>query len=212
MSAYKKLLSRQHLNSIHPLDKTTREFIGDRLQSETFEKGSLICKPGEILNRVFLIKRGLVRGFYQLNGKEITNWVSCDDEFFSSGGFFKQTPANEYIDAIEATQVDYLCFDDLQEAMQRFPEFVHLMNKLLAEYYAAAEIRALLSRIPGAAARFNFMISLHAPETIRRIPNKYLASYLNMRPETLSRLINNHSDADEPSTDPLHDGGWRPWE
>lgn len=211
MNEYKKLFSRHFLNSIHPLDKATREFIGDRLQSETYEKGSLICKSGEILNRVFLIKRGLVRGFYRLNETEITTWVSCDNEFFSSGGFFKRAPANEHIEALETTQVESLLFEDYQEAMHRFPEFVVLSNKLLAEYYAAAEIRALLSRIPSAAARFKFLFLSHAPEMIQRIPNKHLASYLNMRPETLSRMIKNVKKGDEPSTNPLHEDGWRAW-
>lgn len=211
MSDDKRLFSRHYLNSLHPLDKATREFIGDKLQSETYEKGSLICEPGDILDRIFLIKRGLVRGFYRLNGAEITSWMSCEDEFFSTGGFFKRAPANEGIDALETAQVEFLRFEDFQEAISRFPDFLMLFNKMIMEYYAAAEIRALLSRIPGAAARFRFMVSLHPPGLVERMPNKYLASYLNMRPETLSRLIKSAEKGGDSSSNPLAVDGWRPW-
>ena len=65
----------------------------------------------------------------------------------------------------------------------------HINRILMEEYYILAEHRVYLARIPNARKRLAFFMEKIKPEIVERIPRKHLASYLAMRPETLSRLM-----------------------
>jgi len=69
----------------------------------------------------------------------------------------------------------------------------HINRILLEEYYILAEHRVYLARIPNAGKRLDFFMKNRKPEIIDRIPRKHLASYLAIRPETLSRLMKERS-------------------
>ena len=65
----------------------------------------------------------------------------------------------------------------------------HINRILLEEYYILAEQRVYLARIPNARKRLEFFMANMKPQIMDRIPRKHLASYLAIRPETLSRLM-----------------------
>ena len=60
--------------------------------------------------------------------------------------------------------------------------------KNLEKYYQLAQKRALISRIPDAATCFSYFLANYDPRIIARTPSKYVASFLGIKPETLSRL------------------------
>ena len=172
------------------LNKETINFINSRMKSEKFFKGQLIYTQGSLCDRIYVIKKGLVRGFYMINNIEVTTWVSTENEIFTSiSGFFSQRACKESIESLEDTFVDYLNFDDLKEAFERFADFSLLNKRLMEEYYESAEIRSIMTRIPGAKERITYFLKNYKKEIITRTPKKILASLLNMRPETLSRHL-----------------------
>lgn len=191
MNSFENLHSRIILHDVHPLSAKTRQAIGLHAHSLTCEKGSLICEPGEVLSKLFIIKKGLVRGYYKLNGREITTWISTNEEVFTSVNFFTESPANEFIEAIETTYVEFIEYSALRDMFDRFHDFRYLNRRLLEMYIEFAEKRALISRIPNATDRFTYFAENYHPEIVKRTPKKYLASFLNIRPETLSRLLAN---------------------
>lgn len=189
MSDFDNLYSRLYLHGVHPLSTVTRQFISERMKSVVYRKGEIISAPGVLHTRLSIIKKGLVRGYYTINGEVITTWISIDDEIFCPVGFFSRSPSGESIEALETTFVEYFEHDDYAEALERFGDFLILNRILLEQYYAFAEKRALISRIPSASARLEYFLRNYNRDIISRCPKKYLASFLNMRPETLSRLI-----------------------
>lgn len=189
------LFSLIKFNEVTQLKKETKEFLTSKMKSDKFTKKQKIYSEGAYCNRIFVIKKGLVRGYTFINKVEITSWVSIENEVFTSiSGYFSQQPCQETIQALEDTYVDYLEYADMEEALSRFPDFAHLNRKLMEEYYAAAEVRAIITRIPGAKERLNYFVSQYNSQIIERTPKKILASLLNMRPETLSRLIQETSN------------------
>ncbi|SIT18289.1 hypothetical protein SAMN05421761_1354, partial [Belliella pelovolcani] len=72
-----------------------------------------------------------------------------------------------------------------------FPEFATINRVLLEQYYIHAEERAFTARIPGAAERYDYFAKSGNKHLLQRVPHKYLASLLGVRPETLSRIITN---------------------
>ncbi|WP_100616068.1 Crp/Fnr family transcriptional regulator [Confluentibacter citreus] len=186
---YNHFFSIVLLNSIHPLSKSLNKFLSNALVFSQYKKGDYIVRSGDFCDRVHITRKGLVRGYFNHNGKEITTWVSVDNELVTSiSGYFKKEPALENIQCLEDTFTESLSFNDMHFAFQNFKEMNHLNRILMEYYYLHAEYRAFMARIPTAKDRYEYFLKITNPEIIKRLPNKYLASLLNMRPETLSRL------------------------
>ncbi len=186
---YNHFFTIAFLNSIYPLSKPLNKFFSSVLISSKYKKGDYIVKKGEACDRIHIIRQGLVRGYFDHNNTEITTWVSVDNTLVTSiSGYFKNAPALENIQCLEDTFTESLSFKDMHYALKNFSEMSHLNRILMEDYYLHAEYRAFMARIPTAKDRYEYYLTITDPEIIKRLPNKYLASLLNMRPETLSRL------------------------
>ena len=186
---YNHLFGISLLNAIYPLSNPLKTFLSQRLVSHRFKKGEIIIKSGDMCDAIHIIRKGLVRGYFDYDNKEITTWVSIDSELITSiSGFFKKEPAQENIQCLEDTFTESLSYADMDYAIKNFKDMAHLNRLLLEHYYVQAEYRALLCRIPGAKDRYDYFTNIYNPEIIKRLPKKYLASLLNIRPETLSRI------------------------
>lgn len=186
----KNLFIILYLNSIYPLGSSLKNYLVQNIKSCSFQKNELISKAGEVCNRLYLIKKGMVRGYFVSESTEITTWIDSENEIFTSiTGFFRNQESQEYIQSLEPTYCDYLEYEDYKYCLNHFPEMRHINRILMEEYYILAEHRAYLARIPNARKRLAFFMEKIKPQIVERIPRKQLASYLAMRPETLSRLM-----------------------
>lgn len=186
---YNNLFSIVLLNSISPLSKPLNKFLANALVFNHFKKGEYIVKSGDVCNRIHIVRKGLVRGYFNFNEKEITTWVSVDNEMVTSiSGYFKQEAAIENIQCLEDTYTESLSYEDMHFALENFKDMSKLNRILLEQYYVYAEYRAFMARIPTAKERYLYFLKITNPEIVKRLPKKYLASLLSIRPETLSRL------------------------
>jgi CRP-like cAMP-binding protein len=187
---HKNLFIVIYLNEIVPLSAGLKAFLVANIKSTVFEKGEIICKQGEVCTSLFVIKKGMVRGFFHEGDAEVTTWISYDNEIFTSiTGYFRNQAAMENIQALEETHCVYLKYEDMIYCFKNFPEMKDLNRILMEEYYFHAENRAYMARIPNAVNRWNHFLSRTPSQIVHRIPKKYLASFLAMRPETLSRIL-----------------------
>lgn len=183
------LYSIVFLNSIYPLSKSLNKYLSKVLVCSYYKKGDYIVRSGDVCDRIHIIRKGLVRGFFNYNDSEITTWVSVDNELITSiSGYFKNEPAIENIQCLEDTYTESLRYADMHFALDNFKEMANLNRILMEQYYLNAEYRAFMARIPAAKDRYEYFINMSNPEIVKRFPKKYMASLLNMRPETLSRL------------------------
>lgn len=166
--------------------------IKKRLKFRYYKKGEKIYRPEDSQEVLAFIRTGMVRGYTILNGKELTNWISIENEVFAPCNFFSEILFDESIDALEDVSIEYLTKKDYVELLN-YQDFLSLSQKLFCDYYVFANRRAMIARIPNSYDRLSFFKSNYSPEVIKRCPNKYLASFLGMRPETLSRLIKNYT-------------------
>lgn len=186
---YNSIFAITILNSIIPLSKQLNSFLSEKMICSQYKKGDFIVKKGEVCDRVHIIRKGLVRGFFNYNSSEITTWVSIDNEFVTSiSGFFKGKPAMENIECIEDTFTESLSFKDMEYAIRNYEDMSKLYRILLEDYYVQSEFRSFLGRIPNAKDRLQYFCENSNTEIYKRLPKKCLASLLNIRPETLSRL------------------------
>jgi CRP-like cAMP-binding protein len=176
------------LNLYHTLSERGARFLDSRAFHCVVPKGKVLLKNGQTCPYLFLMHKGIMRG-YILEGKnEITTWITAENELVTSiSSFFNQVPSLENIQALEDCELIGLDFDVLETAYHKFPELNMAARLILQGIYKQAEERAYITRLTKASSRYAYFQEIR-PNLINRVPLKFIASHLGMTLETLSRL------------------------
>ena len=153
-----------------------------------FAKGEMILKEGEVCENIYYIEHGLVRQFYFKNGKQITEHLGEDlTVFMCIESLFREEATKLQVEAIEPTTVYALPKLRLEQVALHNVNIQILYRKILEESLIISQVHADLVRFETAQDRYKKMCKL-SPQVILRAPLVYIASYLQMTPETLSRV------------------------
>ena len=152
-----------------------------------YGKGEKILQEGEICRNISYIERGLIRQFYFKNGKEVTEHLGVDHSIFMCiESLFKEEPTRLQVEALEPTLFYALPKARLEAAAMRNVNIQMLYRKILEESLIQSQIHADLVRFESAPNRYKRLCDLN-PQVVLRAPLTYIANYLQMTPETLSR-------------------------
>jgi CRP-like cAMP-binding protein len=141
-----------------------------------------------VCRQLGLIVKGYVRLFYQVDGEEITkdfnfeNWI-CG----SYASFSLQQPSRFNIVAMEDTELYLLGRDELYRLFDSYPNIQKLGRLQIEKMFIRKEQREASFLLDTAEQRYRNLLE-QEPQMVRRVPLKYLASYLGMTAETLSRV------------------------
>lgn len=157
------------------------------MKEEQLHKNEVFLQSGKACEKLAFISEGAMRLFYDSPDKEV-----CNDFFFensmvgSLASFLSQTPSLVNIAAIENCKLYVLHHNDVMELISQYPSLKKMADIIVQEQLLRAEKReaALLSINP--EERFKNLMEEH-PKIFKRIPLRYVASYLGITPETLSR-------------------------
>ena len=153
-----------------------------------YGKGEKILQEGEVCRNISYIEKGLVRQFYFKNGKEVTEHLGVDHSIFMCiESLFKEEPTRLQVEALEPTLVYALPKAKLEAAAMRNVNIQMLYRKILEESLIQSQIHADLVRFESAPNRYKRLCDL-SPQVVLRAPLTYIANYLPMTPETLSRM------------------------
>ena len=153
-----------------------------------FAKGEMILKEGEVCENIYYIEHGLVRQFYFKNGKQITEHLGEDRTVFMCiESLFREEATKLQVEAIEPTTVYALPKLRLEQVALHNVNIQILYRKIFEESLIISQVHADLVRFETAQDRYKKMCKL-SPQVILRAPLVYIASYLQMTPETLSRV------------------------
>ena len=153
-----------------------------------YGKGEKILQEGEVCRNISYIEKGLVRQFYFKNGKEVTEHLGVDHSIFMCiESLFKEEPTRLQVEALEPTLVYALPKAKLEAAAMRNVNIQMLYRKILEESLIQSQIHADLVRFESAPTRYKRLCDL-SPQVVLRAPLTYIANYLQMTPETLSRI------------------------
>jgi len=176
------------LSYFHPLSDGVVQFIKEHSYFVTFNKGELLLEEGHVCEHIYFIKKGVVRGFIREGKREITTWITAEGEMVSSILTFEVKGSSiENMQAIEDCELLALTLADLQKLYDQFPEFNIVSRKLLQQYYSDAESRAFIVRLTNAETKYRQFLIRYS-HFANRIPLTYIASFLGITLETLSRV------------------------
>ena len=153
-----------------------------------FAKGEMILREGEVCKHIYHIDRGLVRQFYYKADKELTEHIGIDNSIVMCiESLFREEPTYLQIEALEPTVIYALPKKRLEEVALHNVNIQIIYRKILEESLILSQVHADLVRFETAYDRYMKMCRL-MPQVVLRAPLIYIASYLQMTPETLSRV------------------------
>jgi len=176
------------LNSLGPMSESLREEVRSMATIETYSAGALILKEGQVCGKACMVVKGLVRSYYINEGKDITSRFMEEGSIITSWiSYYTQKPGNEFIEAVEDTDLACIGYDAIQKLYAAFPESNMIGRKQTEYAFYFSEQRTQMLRKHTAEEKYKFFLDNH-PTLLQRVPLKHIATYLGMNEETLSRV------------------------
>lgn len=176
----------KYFNSKNPLSPDLQNYLWKVVKRKELAARQYLLREREVCQQLFFVEKGLLRAFYLREDKEISAWFAKEGESCTSiGSFNRQLPGEEYIQAIEKTELYCLHYQDLQAAYILFPAFNQNMRMVMEENYLLNEQRLQALRLQRCLDRYTW-ITHATPDLLQRVPAKFLASYLGMTEVTFS--------------------------
>ena len=177
-----------YINSYFGIPQDEMAGITSFFKLTNLKKGKYFLKAGQICNRLSFHRSGFIRVYKEKNGKEITQWVSSKGFFVTDlrGIHFNQ-PTDYNIQALSDSELYTIDRDDYIRLGEYIPHWHELEKVFLARCFTYLEDRIFNLLSMDAEERYLTLFG-NNPELFNQVPLQYLASMMNMAPETLSRL------------------------
>lgn len=154
------------------------------------EKAEHFLTAGEICRSVAFLEKGSMRLYLSSPEKEVSSDFFFENSFIGSfASFLSQQPSLVNISAIEPCELLVLDYEDVVRLVKEFPTWGKLADVIIQEQFLRAEKRESALLLHSPEERFRKILEEH-PKLFKRIPLHYVASYLAITPETLSRYRN----------------------
>jgi len=151
-------------------------------------KGDYFLKQGRYCDRMAFITSGLMRIYREVEGKEVTQWISSQGYFVTDlASFVFQSPGRWNIQALTDCSLYSIDHNSYQNLGQTIPKWQELDKLFVAKCFAMMEERIFGHLYMTAEERYHRLLA-ESPELFNQVPLQYLASMIGMTPETLSRL------------------------
>lgn len=177
-----------HITRYHTLSHQAQDAVHASFEQVVFSKGAHLITEGQTCRHLYFLESGALRGFYNLDGKEITHWFAFQDDFVTSfHSFITGQPAVESIRLLEGSILWSISKQALTGLMNSHHEIERLVRIAYENYYIRLEERYVNAQFKTAAERYAGLLT-QMPHIVERVPLGYIASYLGISQETLSRI------------------------
>lgn len=158
------------------------------IEQRTFKKKTIITPAGEVEDYMNFVGKGLVRKFFRKEESEIITQISREGQIIhSQESFYTRTPSDYMVEAIEPTTMLSISAKNLEAIFQSSAE-MERMGRLIVTYIMVRNERWLMSLLRLTPRERFLQFVQNNSELMQRVPQKYLASLLNIQPETFSRF------------------------
>lgn len=164
------------------------ELLEPVLMPKELAKGERLLNKGEVSRNLIFVGKGMLRQYYQKNGKDVTEHFSYEGcVMMSIESLFRQTPGQLTVEALEPSIVFLLPIERFRSLMRMSYDMNMFYQRILEYSLINSQVKADSLRFETAKERYLRLFDT-APEVTKRAPLLHIASYLSMTPETLSRV------------------------
>jgi CRP-like cAMP-binding protein len=184
-----QILFFEFLNKfIHLSRSEYEELFSPYIVIRKFEKKVIVTHAGEVENYFNFILKGLVRKYFKKGKEEINTQISFEGHIIhAQESFHSRTPSEYAIETIEPSTIVSISYDDMETLFSRSQQMERL-GRLVITYTMVLKDRWQMQLVKlSPRDRFLQFVTRHG-QLLQRVPQKFLASYLNIKPETFSRF------------------------
>jgi CRP-like cAMP-binding protein len=158
------------------------------IEVRNFEKKQKLIRPGETEKYLNLIVKGVVRKYFLKGREEKVTYIAKENHLINSiSSFLSDSPSIYFVETIEPSTVISITKENLEKLYNSRPDIERLGRLVLTALYTQKEKLEYDQMRLSVRERFIQFMHNNA-DLLQRVPQKYLASYLNIKPETFSRL------------------------
>lgn len=151
-------------------------------------KDHFLLREQSIADYIYFVQKGVARIYYYKNGKEITEWIALDQQFFLSiTSFFERTPSHLIIQTIEPSEVYGIHHNDFMTLADKHHDIERFLRKMVTRSLILSQVRMDSIQFETAQQRYEGLVK-NLPNILQRVPLSYIASFLGVTLETLSRI------------------------
>jgi CRP/FNR family transcriptional regulator, anaerobic regulatory protein len=159
-----------------------------RPQEVTYKRKEFILREGETCRYLYFINKGCIRYFYNVDGEEKTGQFFFENGWYSDlESFLTGEPSWQNIQALEPTQLLLISRDNLYRLYEQVPVFERFGRLLIEQSFIGLRTKNKHLTSLSPEERYLKLIE-ERPKVIQRVSLKYIASYLGVQPESLSRI------------------------
>ncbi len=178
----------QVLDAMHPLSQALKEALQNELASLSLPKDHLLLEAPKIADYAFFIESGFAISYTFARGRrQIERLFGPGQIVLSPRSLFERTPSHEFIQLMQAGHVLHISYESLMQILNTFPDANIIYRTVMNQYHEQWRERFHDHLTLKAPARYE---KLHRefPGIEQLLPQEYLASYLGITPQSLSRL------------------------
>ncbi|HEY4060907.1 MAG TPA: Crp/Fnr family transcriptional regulator [Puia sp.] len=181
-------LLRQYVSGYVGLTNEEFAFLGEALVIRSFDKRQQLLQAGEVENYLNFLVKGLARMYFYRDKTEVITNIAREGQFISaSASFLSGAPSSYFVETLEPTTCLSITRQQLEKLYRESSRIERLGRLMTTDFVLQKEAWELECMRLDTKERFLHFVESN-PELMQRVPQKYLASYLNMKPETFSRL------------------------
>ena len=181
---------RTYLEKFYPIEDVDWNFFVSKLSERVFEKKTNLLEVGEIENHISFITKGAVRFSIPRvqEGKEVTFGFCFENEFVSAYDSFLTRTASLYkIETLTKVAMWSISYADLQQVYTK-TKIGNLLGRLSSEKLFLLKSKREQSLLSETAEERYLNLFKERPNIIKEIPLKFIASYIGVTPQALSRI------------------------
>lgn len=178
----------KYFQKIMPLTQEEIEGIVETMTIKEFKKGTVLLKEGQISTEVYFVLKGCVRQYYLVDGEEKTNNFFTEEQWVISMNSFSQNkPSNHFLDCCLDSYLVVGNREKEEGLYKKFPKLETVSRRVMEKVFA--EQQEIMSSYTTDTAEQRYLKLLKSrPELFQKIPQYQIASYVGVKPESLSRI------------------------
>jgi CRP-like cAMP-binding protein len=179
---------RQYVSGYVALTNEEFTFLAEKIVVRSFDRRQQLIRVGDVEQYMNFLVKGLARMYFIKGRTEVITNIAKEGELISSSAsFLSGDPSCYFIETLEPTMMLSITREHL-DSLYRQSSSVERMGRLITtQFVLQKEEWELECMRLDTKERFLRFVE-NNPDLLQRVPQKYLASYLNMKPETFSRL------------------------
>ncbi|UGU15536.1 Crp/Fnr family transcriptional regulator [Sinomicrobium kalidii] len=179
---------QEYFKKLVPFTDSDGSFFSSQLIKREYKKGELILSHGSTENYLSFIEKGIIRFYTVKEDKEITFSFAFENAFVSAyDSFLMQTPVQYHVQALADTILWSISYGDLQEVYKETAAGQQIGRKAAEELFIKKSKREMAFLQQSARERYESLFAEN-PVLLQKVPLKYIASYIGITPQALSRI------------------------